>query len=142
TVGRSIVRARQYARCSVALEALEGRVLFFGNAAHPAITTAALGFLNASTLSTVNYQHYYQDKVDPNGDNPAYHFDGCFFQEGAASINNFYQAALDSGNPSSFNATNVATSCGRLLHGCQDFYAHADWEELGRTTIVENGLGM
>jgi hypothetical protein len=121
---------------------LEARLLFFASAAHPAITTAALGFLNDSILSTINYQHYVQDKIDPNGDTPAYHFDGCYFQEGAASINNFYGLALDNANPSNFKATDVATYWGRLLHGCQDFYAHANWEELGRTTLVEDGLSL
>ena len=48
------------------IEPLEQRLLFFGSAYHPTITTEGLDFLTSSILSTINAQHAYQDST--NGD--------------------------------------------------------------------------
>jgi hypothetical protein len=124
-------------RASAAVESLETRVLMFGT--HPELTTQALGFLNDATLTVINAQHSYQD--NHNAKVPAVHFDGSFFAEGAATINGYYQAALPKANPSHFDSKNLATQFGRLLHPAQDFYAHSNWIELGKTTLIDGGLG-
>jgi len=76
---------------AAAVEALEARLLFFGTDLHYDITASALNFLNSSVLATINDQHRVQDKVDPNGDTAAYHFDGSYFNEGATTINSRYR---------------------------------------------------
>src|SRR5438874_2006042 len=104
-----------------AIEPLEERLLFFAVAVHQTLTAAAFNFLNDSVLSTINAQHYVQDKVDPNGDTAAFHFDGSYFNEGATTINSRYQTILNNANPSSFNSNTMAVEFGKLMHATQDF---------------------
>src|SRR5207247_1745805 len=125
-----------------AIEALEERLLFFKVAVHQDMTAAAFNFLNDSVLSTINYQHYVQDKIDPNGDTAPYHFDGCYFNEGATTINSRYQTILNNANPNSFNSNTMAVEFGKLMHATQDFYAHSNWVEDSKTSLAQPGLGL
>src|SRR5438034_11514050 len=127
---------------TAAVEMLESRILFFGTAPHIEITATALSFFNDSVLTTVNAQHQVQDKVDPNGDIAAYHFDGCYFNEGATTINSRYQTILNNANPNSFNSNTMAVEFGKLMHATQDFYAHSNWVEDSKTSLAQPGLGL
>src|SRR5881409_1979997 len=88
--------------------------LFFGLAIHQDITSSALSFLNSSVLATINDQHRVQDKVDPNGDTAAYHFDGCYLNEGATTINSRYQTIQGNSNPAGFNSVAMAREFGKI----------------------------
>jgi hypothetical protein len=131
---------RQAAR--VGLESLEPRLLFFGTANHLEITATGLSFINSSVLDTINAQHTVQDKTGNNGDYAPYHFDGCYFNEGATTINTRLQTIVNNASPSSFNSNTMAVEFGKMLHAAEDFYAHSNWVEDGFTTIAQPGLGM
>src|SRR5437762_12071279 len=98
--------------------------MFFAVAVHQDLTAAAFNFLNDSVLSTTNYQHYVQDKIDPNGDTAPYHFDSCYFNEGATTINSRYQTIPNNANPSSFNSNTMAVEVGKMTHDSQRSKAH------------------
>jgi len=135
-------RRRTGAAAAAAVEVLEARLLFFGTDLHQDLTASALNFLNSSVLATINDQHRVQDKVDPNGDTAAYHFDGSYFNEGATAINSRYRTIQDNSNPSAFNSATVAREFGKIMHAVQDFYAHSNWVETGLTTLVDGGNGF
>src|SRR5437773_7781380 len=134
--------AMSHRALDAAIEMPEPRLLFFGLAPHEEITKAALGFLNSSVLATIVDQHRVQDTVDPNGDTAAYHFDGCYFDEGATTINSRYHTIQNNSNPASFNSGTVAREFGKIMHAVQDFYAHSNWVETGLTTLVDGGNGL
>jgi len=110
---------------------------------HQDITTKALGFLNPIVLNHINDQHSYQDTV--HAFDSAHHFDNCRLKEGTEYINELYTEAngvLDNFNPTNANPFKSTDGFGQLIHTSEDFYAHSNWVEIGRTDLIDNGLKL
>jgi hypothetical protein len=102
---------------------------------HQEITKEGLSFLNDPTKTLLADQHIYME-----GDqSSANHFDNCAFSESIAKINYKYRIAVGYLNPKFPQPDKSAEEFGRLLHTVQDFYAHTNWVEMKRTTLVDQG---
>ena len=127
-------------------EILEQRICLFqndwwGEPIHEQITEDGLSFLNSSVLDQIKDGNVGVD-VGLDFFHPEKHFDGCWFAEGVANINSLYEQALMYANPMEFDSENLAKAFGKILHPSQDFYAHSNWVNLGKTTLIEDGLGL
>jgi hypothetical protein len=111
-----------------------------GDPNHEDITSEALTFLKADTLSEIIDEHGYVDVVSQF--DSSYHFDNCEFRGSSNTINSLYNRAINSLNPSSPDIADARNAFGQLLHTVQDFYSHSNWVELGQTDLVENGLNL
>ena len=111
-----------------------------GDPNHEDITSEALTFLKADTLSEIIDEHGYVDVVSQF--DSRYHFDNCEFRGSSNTINSLYNRAINSLNPSSPDIADARNAFGQLLHTVQDFYSHSNWVELGQTDLVENGLNL
>jgi len=119
----------------VAVPAEEGRAFSsFGGGVHRAITMEALRFLRSHILDTIEHNNHVQDEGDEESDLKR-HFDQCHLIEGVDFINWQYRAILDS-----WRVEQAAADFGALLHTVQDFYAHANWVELGFPRATFEGL--
>ena len=102
---------------------------------HQEITKEGLSFLNDPTKTLLADQHIYME-----GDqSSANHFDNCAFSESIAKINYKYRISVGYLNPNFPQPDKAAEEFGRLLHIVQDFYAHTNWVEMKRTTLVDQG---
>jgi hypothetical protein len=115
----------------------------FGSKQHDEITRSAFPFLNPVTLDKVvsailsqdegltdfSLQSYYADN----------HFDACRFTDSADNINKKYDNILI--NLGGYDG-DPAVTFGELLHPVQDSYSHANWVEMGKDHIVENGNNL
>lgn len=108
---------------------------------HQVITRRALSFLNEDVLDNIVDENVQVDiAAILEGSNSQDHFDNCKFQEASFTINSRYETIIRQADPNSANLEAVEFNFGRILHAAQDFYAHSNWVELGKTTILENGL--
>ena len=110
---------------------------------HSSITFEALSFLKYDVLHRIASSNVEVD-IDHGGvlhdsrTDHAWHFDNCLFDQTSANINGQYNymlagALLSYDSPETF---------GQLLHPVQDFYSHTNWVELGKTELVDDGLGF
>ncbi|MCB9687178.1 MAG: hypothetical protein H6735_19215 [Alphaproteobacteria bacterium] len=109
-----------------------------GEEGHERITETALAHLQPRLVDEATYWNNEQDSGSPQDDYQR-HFDGCRLVEGIAYINQqigLSSAALDPARPDPFQS---AKQLGRMLHGVQDFYSHANWVELLRETEGPDG---
>lgn len=134
----------------VSVEALEDRVLLFSNHLsgepnHEDITRLALPFLKDDVLEDVVAEDVSVDVQDLGGVLPGssrHHFDNSLFSESSQYINSRYGEAIDDANPDDFDSDELTEDFGELLHTVQDFYAHSNWVNLGRSSLVDSGTGL
>ena len=112
---------------------------------HVSITFEALSFLRhdvllriASANEDVDSWSSHSGPFHDTQTSHAWHFDNCLFDQTSANINGQYNlmlalASLSYDSPEAF---------GKLLHPVQDFYSHSNWVELGKTELVDDGLGL
>jgi len=85
-----------------------------------------------------------------NGIDTANHFDHYNLDGGAEQINNNLSATLEVLNPYTGppDMTEAIYRWGYVLHAAQDFYAHANWIEMGfvdptaPSDVYDSGLGL
>lgn len=134
------------------------------NAVHDRITEEGLSFLQPNVVSQIigggfggtgNYSgnlgvdttFLFNDHIGrylpvPIRPREEQHFDDCLFAEGAANINSLYEDALSYADPVKFQSEKLADVFGQILHPAQDFYAHSNWVNLGKTTLIDDGLNL
>ena len=102
---------------------------------HTEITTAALSFMRPDVLSDLIDNNHWVDNLylDVN----YWHFDSCAFEEGTLNMENWYAAAINALNPDRLQLEEAVEAFGHVLHPAQDFYAHANWVELGERTLID-----
>ncbi|KIW41723.1 uncharacterized protein PV06_07253 [Exophiala oligosperma] len=97
----------------------------------PSITHLTTNMIKArTTIAEANMA------VDKDQDHSALHFDGENFEGGQTRLIQLKKdciAALQAGD-----ADTARKSLGGALHSLQDFYAHSNWVELGRTDILKD----
>ena len=114
---------------------------------HEDIDKDILGdFIKPSVLNDISDEHGFVDVVFQLSSR--YHFDNCDFQSSTENINSKYSRLLTDLNPDPKiqNLDDAPDAFGQILHIAQDFYAHSNWVDLGktnaRTDLIDNGNGM
>jgi hypothetical protein len=99
---------------------------------HKQIVGDALPFLNDKILKQIDWG---QDVADWGHQfDSSYHFDNCNFQEGTDHINQEYTTkVIPNLDPTRF---------GVVLHTSMDFYAHSNWVNMGKTSLIDDGDGL
>jgi len=107
------------------------------NQVHQGITEEALSFLNNDILDEIVDGNDFS--FDFNARNSSeVHFDSCNFNGAAQYIRGKYTSIL---SHFSVTGSRVLEEFGNLLHPAQDFYAHSNWVDMGRTDeLFETGL--
>src|SRR5918998_2518421 len=100
---------------------------------HSDINDKSLSFLKPDILHKINSGDEGADNIGEYG-HREYHSTGCDFQGTTENINRLYDQIVS--NIDDKDA--IAETFGLLLHPVQDFYAHSNWVELGRTDLLES----
>jgi hypothetical protein len=108
---------------------------------HYAITRKALWFLEPHILDELDRGHHRYDspkslEVGKGFFSATQHFDNCRFQDGTLLINSLYNDMLKT-RPGGWGKEEQILFA-RILHAAQDFYAHTNWVELGRRTLIDS----
>lgn len=136
---------------SLALTLIPFRALAFDLRNHSYITTSSLKFLKPNIYAAIEYSNLDVDSSNGGWNHDtrtshAWHFDNCLFEQATYDINSAYQNLLSLLNPDdpgrAFNVIQATYWFGRVLHPAQDFYAHSNWVELGKTELLDDGLNM
>lgn len=104
---------------------------------HEGVTSAALAFLKDDVLQDMADEHTFVDVTTQLLSK--WHFDGCQFRQASRNIKRRYSAVINAIRRRRFS--DAADTFGRLLHPVQDFYAHSNWVDMGRSELVDSGLG-
>ena len=109
-----------------------------GQPVHEEITQEAFGFMRPTWSRTWTVS---TRRPTPRDIENKVHFDGCMFKEGSEFINSLYHDTIDELDPGNPNADpwQAADDFGYLDPPAQDFYAHSNWVELGRSDLVDAG---
>ena len=100
---------------------------------HSDINDKTLRFLKPDILHKINSGDEGADNIGEFS-HREYHSTGCDFQGTTENINRLYDQIVS--NIDDKDA--MAKTFGLLLHPVQDFYAHSNWVELGRTDLLES----
>src|ERR671920_1704184 len=100
---------------------------------HSDINDKILRFLKPDILHKINSGDEGADKIGEFGGRE-YHSTGCDFQGTTENINRLYDQIVSN----IYDKDAMAKTFGLLLHPVQDFYAHSNWVELGRTDLLES----
>jgi hypothetical protein len=100
---------------------------------HSDINDKSLSFLKPDILHKINSGDEGADNIGEFG-HREYHSTGCDFQGTTQNINRLYGQVVNSID----DKDAMAETFGLLLHPVQDFYAHSNWVELGRTDLIES----
>jgi hypothetical protein len=112
--------------------------LFGAPPIHEQITREGLSFFRGNVKGDMDGEHVQADTTMLNNGT---HMDGCEFGDGTSLINAQYGKVLANLNPADPDLWQATDDFGLLLHPAQDFYAHSNWVELGRTDLIDSGLG-
>lgn len=120
----------------------------FGFNEHYEITAIGLNFLRPGVFEQVYYGVWKQD-VGREQLYSANHFDGCNFKGSRDNImsklDNLlgadYQFDHYPSNQDEYFVRGATYWFGALLHPAQDFYAHSNWVELGKSHVIANTIG-
>ncbi len=107
---------------------------------HEDITHDGMPFLRDAVYEDMAGEHLLADFTYMT--NNAKHFDGCEFSSGTGDINDLYDDIVDELDPQNPDPWAAADDFGFLSHPAQDFYAHSNWVELGRSDLIDSGLGQ
>ena len=108
---------------------------------HQQITTEALPDLNVGIRKQIIDANVDTDENAISFATSSHHFDNNQISESVSYINSLYRQALSYADPAQFNSNALAVVFGQILHTVQDFYAHTNWVELGKTDLIDSGLG-
>ncbi|MEQ1505978.1 MAG: hypothetical protein ABMB14_27340 [Myxococcota bacterium] len=135
----TIGRTRWTVAAALGLFGGPGYAFTGGAEGHERITHDALSFVRPELVEEAVYWNNEQDSGDPQDDFQR-HFDRCRFVEGFAYVNQQLGLAADGLNPNDPDPLAFAKQLGRMLHGTQDFYSHANWVNLVEQTHGTAGL--
>jgi hypothetical protein len=111
-----------------------GTLRAFSAPNHDEITKAALSFLRPDVVDDLIANNVWVDNNHP-GQN-YWHFDGCNFAEGSANIQSWYVSAAAAFNPDRLRLQEGREAFGHILHPIQDIYAHSNWVDLAKRTLL------
>lgn len=124
-------------------------VLGLGESIHENITVQGLDFLDEAVSQDIAGYNRLVDIGDlpPGTSDDFHHFDSCNFTGSINHINNLYWQTIFALDPANTNLAAAKQHFGALLHTVQDFYAHSNWVELGKTdlnppALFDNELGF
>jgi thrombospondin type 3 repeat protein len=126
--------------CFLFLLQASGKASAFAMSIHPQITTDALPFIRSTVLDDINDENEFEDMGNAN--DPDHHFDDCHFAGATDKINANLKAARLDANPKAFDSGDLADKWGQTIHTTEDFYAHSNWVNSGKTTLIDAGLGL
>ncbi len=126
--------------CLVFLFQTTGTASAFAIEIHPKIVTAALPFIRPFVMIDINDENDFEDIGNAN--DPDHHFDDCHFAGATDKINANLMIARTDANPKAFDSDDLADKWGQVMHTTVDFYAHSNWVESGKTTLIDSGLGF
>jgi hypothetical protein len=115
---------------------------------HENIINNSLPFLNPAALSEMCDEQKFIDDTT-QGERHEIHFDACHFDSAIEVINEHYfdPFVVDAGgviaefDPEDPSPLDAADEFGQLLHTVHDFYSHSNWVEMGRTDLLDGGVG-
>ena len=112
----------------------------FSISEHELMTADALPFVRTDVFEDMDGEHHQADffYVQNNGT----HFDGCEFGSGTGDINDLYDQVIVDLDPAGGDPWDAADDFGFLTHPAEDFYSHSNWVELGRTDLIDSGVGL
>src|SRR5690349_10731447 len=135
-----ILNVLRIAICLLVLLHANGSAYAFAVSIHPEITKDALPFIRPFIMDDINDENDYED-VNFSTE-PEHHFDGCEFSGGTDKINNNLTDARVDADPQAFDSGDLADKWGQAIHTSEDFYAHSNWVNTGKTTLIDSGLGF
>ena len=126
--------------CLLFLFQASGKALAFDVKIHPDITKGALPFIRPYIMADINDENEFEDIGNAN--DPDHHFDDCHFAGGTAKINANLTDARADADPKAFDSGDLADKWGQMIHTTEDFYAHSNWVNSGKQTLIDSGLGF
>jgi len=140
TTKRYLLNIARIAISLLILFQASGKALAFAIELHPEIVMEALPFINPFVMIDINDENDFEDIGNAN--DPDHHFDDCHFAGATDKINANLTVARIDANPQAFDSDDLADKWGQILHTTVDFYAHSNWVNTGKTSLIDSGLGF